>query len=232
MDVTIEDQTEEPAMLALQGQASQDTLQACVEGLDLSTVGYYRSGFGTLCGMPGVRVSRTGYTGEDGFELYFPAGEAERVWEELTRTGADHGQQPIRLGARDTLRHEARMPLYGHEIDEEHNPIEAGLSFGVSFHEDKGDWIVGRPSRPRRRPHARARRHRHGRQARRARAIPSSTGTRSSGRSARRGSPPSTRTSGRRIPVALATATAVEMDLRGKRQACTVTDLPSIHAPV
>ena len=114
MDVTIEDQTEELAMLALQGQASQDTLQACVEGLDLSTVGYYRSGFGTLCGMPGVRVSRTGYTGEDGFELYFPSAEAERVWEELTRAGAQHGLQPIGLGARDTLRLEAAMPLYGH----------------------------------------------------------------------------------------------------------------------
>ena len=230
MDVTIEDQTEELAMLALQGQASQDTLQACVEGLDLSTVGYYRSAFGTLCGMPGVRVSRTGYTGEDGFELYFPAGEAERVWEELTRAGADHGLQPIGLGARDTLRLEAGMPLYGHEIDEEHNPIEAGLSFGVSFHEDKGDWI--------------------GRQAlQAAKEAPTRVlvGIVTDGKRApRQGypivhgdevvgqvcsgavSPTLDKNIGTAyVPVALATAgTAVEMDLRGKRQACTVTDLP------
>jgi aminomethyltransferase len=230
MEVTIEDQTEELAMLALQGQGSQATLQACVEGLDLSTVGYYKSGFGTLCGMAGVRVSRTGYTGEDGFELYFPSGEAERVWEELTRAGADHGLQPIGLGARDTLRLEAGMPLYGHEIDEEHNPIEAGLSFGVSFHEDKGDWIgraaleavkaaptrrlVGLVTEGKRAPRQ---------------GYPIVHGDEVVGEVCSGAvSPTLNKNIGTAyVPVALAEAgTIVEMDLRGKRQACTVTDLP------
>ncbi|HEV8113803.1 MAG TPA: glycine cleavage system aminomethyltransferase GcvT [Planctomycetota bacterium] len=139
--VAIEDQTDALAMIALQGQESQAVLQPLVPDLDLASVGYYRFGFGTLCGLPGTRVSRTGYTGEDGFEVYVPAAEATRVWDALVRAGAPRGVRPIGLGARDTLRLEAGMPLYGHEIDAEHNPIEAGLAFGVSFHPDKGDWI-------------------------------------------------------------------------------------------
>jgi aminomethyltransferase len=141
MDVAIEDQTRELAMLALQGQESQAVLQPLVPDLDLASVGYYRFGFGTLCGLRGTRVSRTGYTGEDGFEVYVPAAEAERVWKALAEAGAARGVRPIGLGARDTLRLEAGMPLYGHEIDATHNPIEAGLGFGVSFHPEKGDWI-------------------------------------------------------------------------------------------
>ena len=141
MDVSIEDQTDSLAMLALQGQASQAVLQPLSPDLDLASVGYYRFGFGTLCGLPRTRVSRTGYTGEDGFEVYVPAGQAERVWKAIAESGRTSGVRPIGLGVRDTLRLEAGMPLYGHEIDAEHNPIEAGLGFGVSFHADKGDWI-------------------------------------------------------------------------------------------
>jgi aminomethyltransferase len=141
MKTEIEDQTDALAMLALQGQESQAVLQPLVPDLDLASVGYYRFAFGTLCGLPGTRVSRTGYTGEDGFEVYVPAAEAVRVWNTLARAGEPRGVRPIGLGARDTLRLEAGMPLYGHEIDADHNPIEAGLAFGVSFHPDKGDWI-------------------------------------------------------------------------------------------
>ncbi len=141
LDVTIEDQTDELAMLAVQGPKAAEVLQRVTEDLDLSTVGYYKSGFGTLCGLANTRFSRTGYTGEDGFEIYFPTAEGERVWNAIAEAGAADGITPIGLGARDTLRLEAGMPLYGHEIDAEHNPIEAGLNFGVSFHEDKGDWI-------------------------------------------------------------------------------------------
>ncbi len=141
MKVAIEDQTDAVAMLALQGQESQAVLQPLVADLDLASIGYYRFGFGTLCGLSNTRVSRTGYTGEDGFEVYIPAGEAVRVWNALACAGEARGVRPIGLGARDTLRLEAGMPLYGHEIDAEHNPIEAGLAFGVSFHADKGDWI-------------------------------------------------------------------------------------------
>jgi aminomethyltransferase len=139
--VEIDDQTERTAMLALQGQRSAEILAQVVRGYDLAQLGYYKFAFATVCGLPDVRISRTGYTGEDGFEIYFPAGEAARVWRALSEVGAPLGLRPIGLGARDVLRLEAGMPLYGHEIDLEHNPLEAGLSFGVSFREDKGDWI-------------------------------------------------------------------------------------------
>jgi aminomethyltransferase len=141
LKASIEDQTEALAMLALQGKESQVVLQPLVEGLDLASLGYYRFGYGTLCGIPRTRVSRTGYTGEDGFEVYVPRNEAERVWKAIAELGAPRGVRPIGLGARDTLRLEAGMPLYGHEIDASHNPIEAGLAFGVSFAPEKGDWI-------------------------------------------------------------------------------------------
>lgn len=140
-DVVIQDQTDELAMIALQGQASQATLQEMTRDLDLASVGYYKFAYGTVSGIANMRVSRTGYTGEDGFELYIPKKEATRVWNECLQHGVKHGLKPIGLGARDTLRLEAGMPLYGHEIDATHNPIEAGLEFGVSFKPEKGDWI-------------------------------------------------------------------------------------------
>jgi aminomethyltransferase len=140
-DVKIDDQTERTAMLALQGQRSQAVLQKLVEHCDLATIGYYKFGFGTVCGLPNTRISRTGYTGEDGFEVYLPNAEGPRVWSAILEAGQADGLQPIGLGARDILRLEAGMPLYGHEIDATHNPIEAGLEFGISFKPEKGDWI-------------------------------------------------------------------------------------------
>lgn len=139
--VTIDDQTDATAMIALQGAESQAVLQELTRDLDLASIGYYKFGFGTIGGLARTRVSRTGYTGEDGFEIYIPAREGERLWNELAKIGAPRGVKPIGLGARDTLRLEAGMPLYGHEIDATHNPIEAGLSFGVSFAPEKGEWI-------------------------------------------------------------------------------------------
>ncbi|MFT5284957.1 MAG: aminomethyltransferase [Planctomycetota bacterium] len=140
-DVEVIDHTAEQAMLALQGQASQSVLQKVTEDCDLASLKYYRFTFGTVCGIPNVRISRTGYTGEDGFEIYCPDGEAVRVWNELLAAGEEFGIAPIGLGARDTLRLEAGMSLYGHEIDSNHNPVEAALHFGISFAEEKGDWI-------------------------------------------------------------------------------------------
>ncbi len=140
-EVVIQDQTEELAMIALQGQASQATLQEMTRDLDLASIGYYKFGYGTVADIPNMRVSRTGYTGEDGFELYIPKDDAVRVWNECLAHGTKLGLKPIGLAARDTLRLEAGMPLYGHEIDATHNPIEAGLEFGVSFKPEKGDWI-------------------------------------------------------------------------------------------
>ena len=145
LDVTIEDRTEELAMIAIQGPLSRSVLQREIESADLEALGYYRFLFATLCGIDDVRVSRTGYTGEVGYEVYLPAAESERVWKALLAAGGAEGLRPIGLGARDTLRLEAGMALYGHEIDEAHNAIEAGLAFAVSFVSEKGDWI-GRSS--------------------------------------------------------------------------------------
>jgi aminomethyltransferase len=140
-DVTVEDLTADQAMLAVQGPSSPAVLQPFIEGLELASLKYYRFGFGTLCGIPNVRVSRTGYTGEIGYELYVPASDAERVFHEILEGGKAGGLRPIGLGARDTLRLEAGMALYGHEVDPEHNPLEAGCGFAVSFAPEKGDWI-------------------------------------------------------------------------------------------
>jgi aminomethyltransferase len=141
LECEVIDQSAQLAMLALQGQISQAVLQPLVRGCDLASIKYYRFGFGEVCGLPRTRISRTGYTGEDGFEIYFPVEHAQRVWNELLAVGRPLGLAPIGLGARDTLRLEAGMPLYGHEIDATHNPIEAGLAFGISFAPEKGDWI-------------------------------------------------------------------------------------------
>ncbi|MEZ5973363.1 MAG: glycine cleavage system aminomethyltransferase GcvT [Planctomycetota bacterium] len=230
MDVKIEDQTSELAMLALQGPGSQAVLQKVVEGLDLGTVGYYKSGFATLCGMPGMRISRTGYTGEDGFEIYFPDGESERVWNALLEVGAPEGLAPIGLGARDTLRLEAGMPLYGHELGEGKNPIQAGLKFAVSFAAEKGDWI-GRAALEACQQNPGKRLMGFTTDGKR---VPregygifhdgAEVGTVCSGAI----SPTLDTNIGTcYLPVALAQAgTQIEMDIRGKRQAAVVTELP------
>jgi len=140
-DVVITDQTDELAMIAVQGPKSREITEHVVKGIDLAQLGYYKFAFGSVCGIPNVRVSRTGYTGELGYELYVPTKDATRVWDEVLTAGAMHDIAPIGLGARDTLRLEAGMPLYGHEIDATHDPIQAGLEFGISFAPEKGDWI-------------------------------------------------------------------------------------------
>ena len=140
LDCTGDDQTDASAMLALQGPDSLEILSKLTEDCDLAGLKYYRFTFGTVCGMPNTRISRTGYTGENGFELYFPTEEAPRVWAALLEAGGDR-IGPIGLGARDILRLEAGMALYGHEIDEEHHGFEAGLDFGIVLTEEKGDFV-------------------------------------------------------------------------------------------
>ncbi|MBM3992012.1 MAG: glycine cleavage system aminomethyltransferase GcvT [Planctomycetes bacterium] len=140
-EVEIDDRSDATGMLAIQGQHSTEVLAPLVSGCDLAQIGYYKFAFGTVCGLPNTRISRTGYTGELGYELYLDNRDVVRVWRSILAAGASAGVRPIGLGARDILRLEAGMPLYGHEIDATHNPIEAGLDFGVSFHEAKGDWI-------------------------------------------------------------------------------------------
>lgn len=134
----VRDVTGELAMIALQGRHSETILQPFIDG-SLSDLGYYRF-FGTQGFGMDLHVSRTGYTGEDGFELYYPIAEGERVWNEVLEAGRPLGMAPIGLGARDTLRLEAGMPLYGHEISEEHDPLEANLGWAVKLSKD----FVGR----------------------------------------------------------------------------------------
>src|SRR5262249_32656885 len=86
-----------------------------------------------------IWISRTGYTGEDGFEIVAPAALIERIWDQLLAAGKPHGLKPAGLGARDTLRTEVCYPLYGHELDEQTTPLEAGLGFFVAL--DKGDFV-------------------------------------------------------------------------------------------
>jgi aminomethyltransferase len=137
----VHDTTRATAMLALQGPRSQEILARITRALDLASLKYYRFGFGTVAGLPRTRISRTGYTGEDGFELYLPAAEGVRVWHELQSAGAPLGLAPIGLGARDILRLEAGMALYGHELSEDSNPREAGVEFALALTPEKGDFV-------------------------------------------------------------------------------------------
>ncbi|MCA8976627.1 MAG: glycine cleavage system aminomethyltransferase GcvT, partial [Planctomycetes bacterium] len=115
-DVTVDDCTHGLGMIAIQGPLSEQITQR-IASADLAALKYYAWTDGVVCGEP-MTISRTGYTGEDGFEIYIPSGLEPEVWNAFMTAGADEGLEPIGLGARDTLRHEAGMPLYGHEIDE------------------------------------------------------------------------------------------------------------------
>ena len=129
--VTVSDRTELTAMIAVQGPKAIDVCKRLFR-FDPSRLKYYRATITDQFSKP-VIISRTGYTGEDGFELIVRAEEARRVWENLLLAGRDDGFTAAGLGARDTLRLEAAMPLYGHELDETIDPISAGLSFACSL---------------------------------------------------------------------------------------------------
>ncbi|MDA1193869.1 MAG: glycine cleavage system aminomethyltransferase GcvT [Planctomycetota bacterium] len=133
-NATVEDVSESQAMIALQGRASEHVLQPLC-GTDLSAVRYYGFANAPVCGHPAL-LARTGYTGEDGFELFFDPQHAPAVWDALLESGAALEVRPIGLGARDLLRLEAGMPLYGQEITTEIDPLEADLAFGVDLTKD------------------------------------------------------------------------------------------------
>jgi aminomethyltransferase len=118
------------ALLALQGPVARDVLQQ-LTGAPLEDVKYYSFTTGEVAGVAGT-ISRTGYTGEDGFEVFVPPAAAERVWDAILRAGKPAGVVPAGLGARDTLRLEAGMRLYGNDMDETTTVLEADLG-----------WIVG-----------------------------------------------------------------------------------------
>lgn len=136
-DVTLTNESSEIALLALQGPLSEQILQPLTSE-DLSDVKFYRFVEGEVAGIPMI-ISRTGYTGEDGFELYVKADRVQALWRSLLERGTPFGLIPCGLGARDTLRLEAKLPLYGHELTNEITPLEAGLGMFVKF--DKGDFI-------------------------------------------------------------------------------------------
>ncbi len=135
-DVTVSDMTFDWAMIALQGPLSQELL-APLTPADLGAMRYYTITETTVSGHA-AKVSRTGYTGEVGFEIILDAVATTGLWEQLFESGKDRGVVPCGLGCRDTLRLEAGMPLYGHELSETINPFQAGLEFGVDL--EKRDY--------------------------------------------------------------------------------------------
>jgi aminomethyltransferase len=128
------------SQLALQGPRALETLQKLTK-TDLSAIKNYWFTWGTVAGIANVLIARTGYSGEDGFEVYLPADEATtvKVWNEILAAGAEFGVRPCGLGARNTLRLEAGMSLYGHEISDSTNVFEAGLDRWLKL--DKGDFV-------------------------------------------------------------------------------------------
>jgi aminomethyltransferase len=136
-DAEVDFASERYAQLAVQGPRARDTVQKLTP-VDLSGIKYYWFADGEVCGLPG-RIAHTGYTGEDGYEVYVPPSEAVRVWNEILAAGAEFGIKPCGLGCRNTLRLEAKKALYGHEIDASISPLEADLGWIVKL--DKGDFV-------------------------------------------------------------------------------------------
>ncbi|MDR1515083.1 MAG: glycine cleavage system aminomethyltransferase GcvT [Synergistaceae bacterium] len=225
-DAAMEDISDDTAQIALQGPASDEILRRLTDESGIPKK-YYTFIDGVAVGGVKCLVSQTGYTGEKGYELYLRKTDAPGLWDKLLDAGADFGLVPAGLGARDTLRLEAGMPLYGHEMDDSVTPFEADLAYGVKM--DKDDFIgksalVGREKPQRRR-----------------------VGLRITGKGIARenetvyadGAPAGKTTSGTHCPflgypVAMALldepytnqGTAVEVDVRGRRIAAEVVPLP------
>ncbi|AHF07694.1 glycine cleavage system aminomethyltransferase GcvT [Desulfitobacterium metallireducens] len=134
-DVQLNNKSAEVAQLALQGPLSEKILQG-LTSIDLSEIKYYWFKHGEVNGVPCL-ISRTGYTGEDGFEIYSAPEKAPELWRKILEAGKSEGIQPIGLGARDTLRFEAKLPLYGNELGQEISPLEAGIGFFVKLAKEK-----------------------------------------------------------------------------------------------
>lgn len=139
-DVEIKNLSEDMAQLALQGPAAEDVLQKLANEHDLSQIGFFK--FSEEVDLNGKKalVSRTGYTGEDGFEVYCKSEDAVSLWKDILETGKSAGVVPCGLGARDTLRFEANLALYGQELSPEISPLEAGIGFAVKLNKEE-DFI-------------------------------------------------------------------------------------------
>jgi aminomethyltransferase len=135
--VELRDRSDEIALIALQGPRAETILARLTEE-DLPAIGYYRFRMGEVAGRRAL-ISRTGYTGEDGFELYVDAADAVALWRELLRAGEPEGLIPAGLGSRDSLRLEMGYALYGNDLDETRTSLEAGLGWVTRL--DKGDFV-------------------------------------------------------------------------------------------
>jgi len=136
-ETEIKDVSDNITQIAVQGKKAEETLQR-LTAYNLSTIQFYWFIQSKLGDVPMI-ISRTGYTGEPGFELYFNNAFAEKIWQKIFEAGEEFGIEPIGLGARDSLRLEKKMCLYGNDIDASTNPLEAGLGWITIL--DKGDFI-------------------------------------------------------------------------------------------
>lgn len=136
-DVELGNISDETALLAIQGLDAEKVM-AKMTGYDLPSLRFYWSATAEVAGMEMI-FSRTGYTGEDGLELYFPPQDAKRIWNAAMEASREFAGEPVGLGARDSLRLEMKYALYGNDIDETTNPLEAGLGWTVKL--DSGDFV-------------------------------------------------------------------------------------------
>ena len=137
LQVDVDDVSDSLGMVAIQGPNAA-AIVAELSAIDLARLGPFQMLRTSVSGVPAL-VARTGYTGEDGFEFYVPHDQTGALWDSLLTAGASWGLKPIGLGARDTLRLEARMPLYGNELADDISPLEAGLGWAVKL--DKGPFV-------------------------------------------------------------------------------------------
>ena len=137
-DVSVVDESDDWAQIAVQGRHAQQVLNS-ISDVDLSQVPSFGVVTAAVADVEGCIIARTGYTGEDGFEIFIPVGGSDAVWPAVLDAGTEFGIQPIGLGARDTLRLEAKLMLYGNDINDDTTPLEAGLGWVTKF--DKPDFI-------------------------------------------------------------------------------------------
>lgn len=140
-DVKFRDMSDEFGLIAVQGPKAPALLDRVAPGAGFSALKSFHFGKGTIAGVP-VWAARTGYTGEDGYEIFVPAADAGKIWDLLLAQGQDLGVKPCGLGARDTLRLEACLSLYGNDIDQTTTPYDAGLGWVVKLDHD----FIGRPA--------------------------------------------------------------------------------------
>ncbi|MHC0035939.1 glycine cleavage system aminomethyltransferase GcvT [Pseudoneobacillus sp. C159] len=139
-NVELTNLSEQTAQVALQGPLAEQVLQKLAGNTNLSEIGFFKFQQEVDLNGKKVLVSRTGYTGEDGFEVYCKPGDVASLWKEILEAGKDEGVLPCGLGARDTLRFEANLALYGQELSPEISPLEAGIGFVVKLNKE-ADFI-------------------------------------------------------------------------------------------